>query len=153
MQFFTVKAQFLNSFYRIIKYVLDVYCKNPWALDAMRELLVVPSNRQIKLLPSVKCMKILIQWSVNIVYKREFLVTANAILYMYDDTEYCCPLSASTTKILLVKRRVGLKPEWCQREAKRHNLKQEEYWGGLLMDEMKIQVWYRLCEYMYSEIL
>ena len=30
---------------------------------------------------------------------------------------------------------------WCQKEAERQNLKPEEYWGGLLMDEMKIQVY------------
>ena len=29
---------------------------------------------------------------------------------------------------------------WCQKEAKRRNLRPEEYWGGLIMDEMKIQV-------------
>jgi hypothetical protein len=30
--------------------------------------------------------------------------------------------------------------DWCKREAERQNLKKEEYWGGLIVDEMKIQV-------------
>ena len=49
---------------------------------------------------------------------------------------------ADITKILLAKRR-GWNDQiisWCQKEAKRQNLRPEEYWGGLLLDEMKIQV-------------
>ena len=30
--------------------------------------------------------------------------------------------------------------EWCAKEAPRQELKKHEYWGGLIMDEMKIQV-------------
>ena len=30
--------------------------------------------------------------------------------------------------------------EWYAKEARRHELKPHEYWGGLIMDEMKIQV-------------
>lgn len=30
---------------------------------------------------------------------------------------------------------------WCQKEAKQHDLKPEDYWGGLILDEMKIQVY------------
>jgi hypothetical protein len=29
---------------------------------------------------------------------------------------------------------------WCQKEAKQQNLGPEEYWGGLILDEMKIPV-------------
>ena len=29
---------------------------------------------------------------------------------------------------------------WCQQEAERQNLKSSDYWGGLVLDEMKIQV-------------
>lgn len=30
--------------------------------------------------------------------------------------------------------------EWCAKEASRQELKPHEYWGGLLIDEMKLQV-------------
>ena len=30
--------------------------------------------------------------------------------------------------------------DWCKREARRQNLKEDEHWGGLIVDEMKIQV-------------
>lgn len=30
---------------------------------------------------------------------------------------------------------------WCKREAERQNLKDHEYWGSFVIDEMKIQVW------------
>lgn len=29
---------------------------------------------------------------------------------------------------------------WCKREAERQNLKDHDYWGGFVIDEMKIQV-------------
>lgn len=29
---------------------------------------------------------------------------------------------------------------WCVEEAKKNNLKDEDYWGGFVLDEMKIQV-------------
>ena len=29
---------------------------------------------------------------------------------------------------------------WCKQEAERQNLKDQDYWGGLVLDEMKIQV-------------
>ncbi|KAK3697241.1 hypothetical protein QZH41_010133 [Actinostola sp. cb2023] len=29
---------------------------------------------------------------------------------------------------------------WCRKEAERRNLKEEDYWGGFLLDEMTIQV-------------
>ena len=32
--------------------------------------------------------------------------------------------------------------EWCLMEAKARNLKEEDYWGGFVIDEMKIQVHY-----------
>ena len=35
-------------FSRIIRFVLDVYCKNPRALDAIRKFLVLSSNRLIR---------------------------------------------------------------------------------------------------------
>ena len=37
-----------DFFSRIIRFVLDVYCKNPRALDAIREFLVLPNNRLIR---------------------------------------------------------------------------------------------------------
>ena len=30
--------------------------------------------------------------------------------------------------------------EWCLMEAKKHNLREKDYWGGFVIDEMKIQV-------------
>ena len=30
--------------------------------------------------------------------------------------------------------------DWCRKEAERLKLKSEDYWGGLIFDEMKIQV-------------
>ena len=30
--------------------------------------------------------------------------------------------------------------EWCLMEAKSRNLRDEDYWGGFVIDEMKIQV-------------
>ena len=30
--------------------------------------------------------------------------------------------------------------DWCKREARRQNLKEDEHWGGLIVNEMKIQV-------------
>ena len=30
--------------------------------------------------------------------------------------------------------------EWCKMEAKTRNLKDHDYWGGFVIDEMKIQV-------------
>jgi hypothetical protein len=30
--------------------------------------------------------------------------------------------------------------EWCRQEAQRLNLKEQDFWGGLVFDEMKIQV-------------
>lgn len=30
--------------------------------------------------------------------------------------------------------------EWCLMEAKNRNLRAEDYWGGFVIDEMKIQV-------------
>ena len=33
--------------------------------------------------------------------------------------------------------------EWCLMEAKARNLKEEDYWGGFVIDEMKIQVHYK----------
>ena len=30
--------------------------------------------------------------------------------------------------------------DWCRKEAERNNLKPADYWGGLVIDEMKIQV-------------
>ena len=30
--------------------------------------------------------------------------------------------------------------DWCRKEAERLKLKPEDYWGGLIFDEMKIQV-------------
>ena len=30
--------------------------------------------------------------------------------------------------------------EWCKEEAKKKNLKDCDYWGGLVIDEMKIEV-------------
>ncbi|XP_028418403.1 uncharacterized protein LOC114543743 [Dendronephthya gigantea] len=79
---------------RIIRFVLDIYCKTPRALDAMREFLVLPSNR-------------LIRYYKNAVNQDE-----------------------------------GWNDEmisWCKKEAERQNLKPADYWGGLIMDEMKIQ--------------
>ena len=32
--------------------------------------------------------------------------------------------------------------EWCLMEAKARNLKEEDYWRGFVIDEMKIQVQY-----------
>ena len=29
---------------------------------------------------------------------------------------------------------------WCSNEAKKQGLKEEDYWGGFVIDEMKIQV-------------
>ncbi len=29
---------------------------------------------------------------------------------------------------------------WCLDEAKKNNLQEQDYWGGLILDEMKIQV-------------
>lgn len=29
---------------------------------------------------------------------------------------------------------------WCLEKAKENNLKESDYWGGLVLDEMKIQV-------------
>ena len=29
---------------------------------------------------------------------------------------------------------------WCLKEAKNNNLKEQDFWGGLILDEMKIQV-------------
>jgi hypothetical protein len=33
---------------------------------------------------------------------------------------------------------------WCQNEAQRQHLKPADYWGGLVLDEMKIQVFLNL---------
>ena len=33
---------------RIVRLALDLYCKNPKALDTMREFIVLPSNRLIR---------------------------------------------------------------------------------------------------------
>ena len=30
--------------------------------------------------------------------------------------------------------------KWCLQEAKKANLKEQDYWGGFVLDEMKIQV-------------
>lgn len=30
--------------------------------------------------------------------------------------------------------------EWCLKEAKKRRFKEEDYWGGFVIDEMKIQV-------------
>ena len=30
--------------------------------------------------------------------------------------------------------------QWCKREAERQTLNPEDYWGGLVLDEMKIQM-------------
>ena len=30
--------------------------------------------------------------------------------------------------------------EWCLEEAKKRGLKEEDYWGGFVIDEMKIEV-------------
>ena len=30
--------------------------------------------------------------------------------------------------------------KWCQKEAERRNFKPSDYWGGFVLDEMKIQV-------------
>lgn len=30
--------------------------------------------------------------------------------------------------------------QWCKHEAEQRNLKEHEYWGGFVIDEMKIQV-------------
>ena len=30
--------------------------------------------------------------------------------------------------------------KWCFQEAKKGNLKEQDYWGGFVLDEMKIQV-------------
>ena len=30
--------------------------------------------------------------------------------------------------------------KWCAQEAKERNLQEQDYWGGLVIDEMKIQV-------------
>ena len=45
------------------------------------------------------------------------------------------------------KNRVDQKPgwnsdmlKWCLEEAKKHQLKPQDYMGGLVLDEMKIQV-------------
>ena len=29
---------------------------------------------------------------------------------------------------------------WCLNEAKKNNLQEQDFWGGLILDEMKIQV-------------
>jgi hypothetical protein len=31
--------------------------------------------------------------------------------------------------------------KWCLKEARENNLKEHEYWGGFVLDEMKIQVY------------
>lgn len=30
--------------------------------------------------------------------------------------------------------------KWCLEEAKKNNLKEQDYWGAFVLDEMKIQV-------------
>ena len=34
--------------------------------------------------------------------------------------------------------------KWCLQEAKKANLKEQDYWGGFVLDEMKIQVSYNI---------
>lgn len=40
---------------------------------------------------------------------------------------------------------------WCQKEAKHQKLKPEEYWGGLILDEMKIQVYTQIMLRKFTE--
>ena len=49
-----------------------------------------------------------------------------------------------TTKTQLIKNLVGMLHdifEWCKAEAERQQIKEQDYWGGLVLDEMKVQVW------------
>ena len=39
---------FCSNIFRIVRFALDVYCKSPKALDAMREFVILPSNRLIR---------------------------------------------------------------------------------------------------------
>ena len=44
-----------------------------------------------------------------------------------------------------VDQKSGWNPEtisWCKQEAQRQKLKEQDYWGGFILDEMKIQVNY-----------
>ena len=106
---------------RIIRFILDVYCKNPRALDAMREFLILPSNRLIRL---ALIIKVAFDTYINIDSKfRLFL------LRYYKNS---------------VSQEEGWNKEiisWCKNEAERQNLRPEDYWGGLVLDEMKIQVY------------
>ena len=36
--------------------------------------------------------------------------------------------------------------EWCLQEAKKANIKEQDYWGGFVLDEMKIQVSYNIAK-------
>ncbi|KXJ22079.1 hypothetical protein AC249_AIPGENE3500 [Exaiptasia diaphana] len=79
---------------KIMRLCLDLYCKNPHVLDPLREFLILPSNKTIRL------------------YKNK------------------------------VKESPGWNDEvlrWCAKAAHEAHLKPCDYYGGFVIDEMKIQ--------------
>ncbi|XP_028392672.1 uncharacterized protein LOC114517214 [Dendronephthya gigantea] len=79
---------------RIIRLALDIYCKNPRALDIMRQCIVLPSNRLLRYYKNSVSQQP--GWNIEVL-------------------------------------------NWCRKEAERLKLTEENHWGGLIFDEMKIQ--------------
>ena len=98
-----------------------MYCKNPRALDAMREFLILPSNRLVRL---------------------ALIIKVAFDTYIYIDSKFRLFLLRYYKNS--VSQEEGWNKEiisWYKNKAERQNRRPEDYWGELILDEMKVQVY------------
>ena len=87
----------------------------------MREFLILPSNRLIRL-----------ALIINVAFDTYINIDSKFRLFLSRYYKNSVSQEEGWNKEII---------SWCKNEAERQNLRPEDYWGGLVLDEMKIQVY------------